>query len=241
MIEILFTCFEVHFIVYAFVIGKEETKMKILILGAAGQISKMIERNLILETKNELVLYARDAAKRITPLDSEREQVVDGDFLNRSAMKKAMQGVETVYLNDMGNPQAIAMILEIMKETGVRRIIGATILGIYDEVAGAFGRWNQQMLGNSRRYQDQKDSAKLIEESGVDYTLLRLTWLYNEQRNEAYAYTLKGEPFVGAEVTRQAVARLVSDILASQDNQFSNQSLGVYEPGSEKLAKPSFY
>ncbi|OJG98874.1 YraL family S-adenosylmethionine-dependent methyltransferase [Enterococcus termitis] len=201
----------------------------------------MIERNQILETENELVLYARNAAKRITPLDSEREQTVDGDFSNRSSLTKAMQGVEAVYLNDMGDPKAITTILEIMEETGVKRIISATVLGIYDEVSGAFGRWNQQMLGNSRRYQDQKDSAKLIEESGVDYTLLRLTWLYNEQGNEDYAYTLKGEPFVGAEVTRQAVARLVSDILAAKDNQFSNQSLGVYEPGSEKLAKPSFY
>ncbi|MFD1899398.1 NAD(P)H-binding protein [Enterococcus termitis] len=81
--------------------------MKILILGAAGQISKMIERNQILETENELVLYARNAAKRITPLDSEREQTVDGDFSNRSSLTKAMQGVEAVYLNDMGIPKQL--------------------------------------------------------------------------------------------------------------------------------------
>ncbi len=215
--------------------------MKVLVLGAAGQISKMIERNQILETENELVLYARNAAKRMILLGPERERTVDGDFLNHSAMTKAMQGVETVYLNDMGDPQAVAMILAIMKEAGVKKIIGATVLGIYDEVVGPFGRWNQQMLGDSKRYQDQKDSSKLIEESGLDYTLLRLTWLYDEQGNEAYAYTLKGDPFVGAEVTRQGVARLVSDILAADDTRFSNQSLGVYEPGSENFAKPSFY
>lgn len=215
--------------------------MKILILGAAGQISRMVENNLLVETEAELVLYARNATSRISLSGATREKTIDGDFSNQLALLEAMEGVDAVYLNDMGNPKAIASILDIMKKNNVKKIIGATILGIYDEVVGDFGRWNNRMLGNSTRYQDQKDSAKLIEESGLDFTLLRLTWLYNQAGNESYAYTVKGEPFVGAQVTRQAVARLVSDIFEAKDDRFSQQSLGVFEPGSEKLAKPSFY
>lgn len=215
--------------------------MKILILGAAGQVARMVESNIISETEADLVLYARNASKRIDLLDATREITIEGDFTNSAALAEAMVGVDAVYLNDMGNPEAVGKILTAMKDAMVKKFIGATILGIYDEVAGAFRKWNQQMLGGSPRYQAQKDSAKLVEDSGLDYTLLRLTWLYNQAGNQAYAYTVKGEPFVGAQVTRQGVARLVSDILESNDNRFSQQSLGVFEPGSEKMAKPSFY
>ena len=215
--------------------------MKILLLGAAGQVAEMVTENLLKETDHELVLFARNAHSRLTSSDPSRVPLVDGDFTDATAVEAALQGVDAVYLNDMGNTAGVQMIVTAMEKLGVKKFVGATILGIYNEVAGKFGQWNQQMLGSSPRYQAQKDSAQAVEESNLDYTLLRLTWLYNEAGNESYAYTKKGEPFVGAEVTRQAVARLVVDVLTTTDDQYDRQSLGVYEPGTEDYAKPSFY
>jgi hypothetical protein len=84
-----------------------------------------------------------------------------------------------------------------------------------------------------------KSTAKVVEESDLDYTLLRLTWLYNQEGNEKYHLTLNGEPFIGAQVTRQAVARLVMDLLA--DNTiYICESLGVSEPNTD-FERPSFY
>lgn len=97
------------------------------------------------------------------------------------------------------------------------------------------------MIGSSSRMKAQKESAQLVEKSGLDYTLLRLTWLYNQQGNEKYSLTYKGEPFVGAQVTREAVARLIADILESNDDHYFGKSLGVSEPGTEALSRPSFY
>ena len=214
--------------------------MEILILGAAGQVAQMLRKNLLNETNHSLLLYARNAQHRIMDLDDRREKTIDGDFLDEERLNQAMKKADLVYLNDMGNTEAVKMILSLMDKNGVKRFVGTSILGIYDEVFGPFGKWNDEMIGSSKRMMAQKESAKLIEESDLDYTLLRLTWLYNQVGNESYSLTSKGQPFIGAQVTRQAVARLLTTII-QDDQSYIDKSLGVYEPGSEKLSKPSFY
>lgn len=85
-----------------------------------------------------------------------------------------------------------------------------------------------------------KSAAQIVEESDLDFTLLRLTWLYNREGKEDYHLTLKGEPFVGAQVTRQAVARLIMDLLLADNTKYIRGSIGVSEPNTNFI-KPSFY
>ena len=212
--------------------------MKILILGAAGQISKMLINRLMQETDAELVQYARNANRRIANSDPSRITIVDGDFNDSAKLLEAMDGVAIVYLNDMNSPEATQTIVDAAKKSGVAKIIAATILGIYDEVIGEFGKWNARMVGRTGTNR-HKESAKIIEDSGMDFTLLRLTWLYNQEDNERYMVSQKGEPFIGAQVARQAVARLIMDIIENPAI-YSNKSLGVSEPNTD-FPKPSFY
>ena len=212
--------------------------MKILILGAAGQISKMLINRLMQETDAELVQYARNANRRIANSDPSRITIVDGDFNDSAKLLEAMEGVAIVYLNDMNSPETTQTIVDAAKKSGVAKIIGATILGIYDEVIGEFGKWNARMVGRTGTNR-HKESAKIIEDSGIDFTLLRLTWLYNQEDNERYMVSQKGEPFIGAQVARQAVARLIMDIIENPAI-YSNKSLGVSEPNTD-FPKPSFY
>lgn len=214
--------------------------MKVLILGAAGQVAGLLRDNLLKETSDTLVLYARNAHQRLTVKDETREKIVEGDFLDGEALKEALTGVDAVYLNDMGNTEAVKTVIKAMKASQVKRFIGASILGIYNEVGGAFREWNQAMIGSSPRMQAQKESAKAVENADLDYTLLRLTWLYNEEGNENYMLSQKGETFIGAQVTRESVARLIVDILGDTSDQFIGKSLGVSEPGTD-WEKPSFY
>lgn len=210
--------------------------MKILILGAAGQISRMLTERLLTETDMEIILYARRANARLN-LTNERIQIIDGDFNDTVKLMEIMSDVDVVYLNDMRDANNMKSIVSAMEQSGVKRLIGASVLGLYDEVVGEFGKWNNRMVGShSHLY---KSAAKVVEESNLDYTLLRLTWLYNQEGNESYALTVKGEPFIGAQVTRQATARLVMDLL--EDNSiYIRESLGVSEPNTD-WAKPSFY
>ncbi|MBT2700312.1 NAD(P)H-binding protein [Bacillus sp. ISL-40] len=210
--------------------------MKILILGAAGQISRMLTERLLDETVVEIVLYARRAHSRLK-VTSKRVEIISGDFQEKSKLVSAMSGVDVVYLNDMFDVRATQSIVSAMGEAGVKRLIGATALGIYDEVPGPFGSWNDAMVGSNIPL--FKSTAKVVEESDLDYTLLRLTWLYNQEGNEAYHLTLKGEPFIGAQVTRQAAARLVMNLLAD-NTKYICESLGVSEPNTD-FEKPSFY
>ena len=212
--------------------------MKILILGAAGQISKMLTNRLLQETDAELVLYARNANRRIANSDPSRITIINGDFNDSAKLLEVMEGVEIVYLNDMNSPEATQTIVDAAKKSGVAKIIGATILGIYDEVIGEFGKWNARMVGRTGTNR-HKESAKIIEDSGIDFTLLRLTWLYNQEDNERYMVSQKGEPFIGAQVARQAVARLIMDIIENPAI-YSNKSLGVREKKTD-FTKTSFY
>ncbi|MCM3441440.1 NAD(P)H-binding protein (plasmid) [Metabacillus halosaccharovorans] len=214
--------------------------MKILILGAAGQISRMLTNELRNKTDHSIVLYARNGIKRLTTVDDSREVIFDGDFKSKDKLVDAMKNVDLVYINDMGDDESTKTIIDAMHDTGVRRVIAASVLGIYDEVPGAFGEWNKRMIGGSPRMRSQIESASKLENSNLDYTLLRLTWLYNQAGNTNYLITQKGEPFKGAQVTRQAVTQLIMDIIEEKSAKYHKNSLGVGEPGTD-WSKPSFY
>lgn len=212
--------------------------MKVLILGAAGQVAGKVISALLEHTDADLVLYARNASQRLKIADRDREEVIDGDFEETSKLEKAMKDVDLVFIDSVEDKQGMQSIVEAMKATGVKKLIAATSLGIYDEVPGKFGEWNKQMLGDT--IQQMADSTAVLEDDDLDYTLLRMAWLYDEEGNTKYELTEKDEPFKGTQVTREAIAHLVVEIVESSDDRFAKRSLGVSEPDTN-WDKPSFY
>ena len=75
----------------------------VLILGAAGQIARIVTQNLLSNTDAHLVLYGRNLSSRITITDSSREKIVDGDFNDSQTLTQALQGIDIVYLNSMSS------------------------------------------------------------------------------------------------------------------------------------------
>jgi NAD(P)-dependent dehydrogenase (short-subunit alcohol dehydrogenase family) len=213
--------------------------MKILILGAAGQIARSLTDQLLKQTNHDIVLYARNAQQRLKVADTTRVTLVDGDFNDEQSLTNAMKDVDLVYLNSMGDVKAASAIVEAMNLAGTDRIIGASILGIYDEVPGAFGKWNSRMVGDAQ-IQKQADSVSKLEIDKLNYTILRLTWLYNKAGKTEYMLTQKGEPFEGAQVTREAVSQLIMDIINDKSGKFFQTSIGVSEPNTN-WGRPSFY
>ncbi|MFC4760498.1 NAD(P)H-binding protein [Fructobacillus durionis] len=210
--------------------------MKILILGAAGQIAHQLTERLLNERDDQLTLYARRANERLSEYkNNPRVKIVDGDFSNEALLKEIMPGQDVVFVYSDHDTEPI---LEAMKASGIKRIIIAGVLGVYGEVAGKFGEWNRSMIGDASPARHQ--NLQMIEDSGLDYTYMRMSWLYNQKGNVAYATTQKGEPFVGAQVTREAIVQYVLDLLDNPKRDIQ-ASVGIYEPGSEKLDKPSFY
>mgnify|MGYP005982787011 CR=1 FL=1 len=210
---------------------EEVDGMRILILGVEGKLGRLVTDRVLKERQDQLVLFAGNRTTHLCISDPERQQIIDGDFEDEAALSEAMHQVDSVYLEDMSSPVAVDRVITAMKKTGVERIIGTTNLGVRDELIERFGFSYGQMIG-STSIDRQSVSAQLIEDSGLCYTLLRLTWLYSQAGNERYRVSPIGEPVTGDRVTYEAVARLVVDILADPSS-FAHQNLGVSEPHSD--------
>lgn len=212
--------------------------MKVAILGAAGEIAILLRDRLLEETDYDMVLFARDADKRLKVKDSARETIVSGDFNQEEILADALKNVDMVYLNDINDPWATQHVINATKKANVDTLIAASMLDVYDEVSGKFGEWNKQILG-PEVINRQKIAAAVIENSDLNTVLLRFTWLYNEEGNERYELTDRGEIFTGTQVTRQACVRFIMNILENP-NEYVNRSIGVQEPDTD-WDKPSFY
>ncbi|ETY73013.1 SDR family oxidoreductase [Lactiplantibacillus fabifermentans] len=210
---------------------------KVLILGAAGQIARLAEQQFIDSTDADLTLYLRNA-QRVSDLKSDRVTVIDGDVTDETKLTKAMAGQDVVYANLAGqNIKAQAeTVLKAMHATSLKRLIWISTLGIYNEVPGKFGEWNNTTLGSylTRYY----SAAEVLENSDLDYTIIRPAWLTNHDEID-YETTQKGEPFKGTEVSRKSIAALVVK-LAENPTESVRTSLGVNKPNTDG-DKPAWY
>ena len=212
--------------------------MRLAIIGAAGQIPGFLIPRVLEETDFKLTLVGRKVSQRLSYQD-DRIRYVDGDMSRLDNVRQALEDADVVFVNE-ASPALLEPTIAVMKEKGIRRLIVAGVLGVYDEVVGDFGRWNKAMIGAYSPTNNRVIGAKLVDESGLDYTYLRMTWLYNQEGNRAYKLIPQGEPYKGAQVTRQAVVQYVMDLLQDSSRDLG-VSVGIVEPGSEALAKPVFY
>lgn len=210
---------------------------KVILLGATSNISRYLIPHLLSQPDIELTLFARQATRRLTQYaDQERVTLIDGNWNHPDDLKTAMANQDIVYLATGHFTTANQNVVQAMKQAGIERLIVAGGLGIYDEVAGKFGAWNARMMGD---YTEIKRAAAVIDNSGLNYTFLRMAWLYNNDQHLDYKIIPQGVPFKDTQVTRQAVAKLVTEII--QDPQlYQRTSIGVAEPNTA-WDKPAFY
>jgi len=191
----------------------------VLILGANGSVARVATDLFLRQTDAQLTLYLRNA-RRLTQADPSRTHIIEGDVLDIVKLKQAMSGQDVVYANLAGDLERQARsIVQSMNETGVRRLIFISSMGIYDEVPG---QKYQTILDPYR------NAAQIIEASDLDYTLLRPAWFTTADEID-YEITHKGEPFKGNIVSRKSVAALVVK-LAQTPNLEVRRSLGVSKP-----------
>ncbi|KIS03324.1 SDR family oxidoreductase [Paucilactobacillus wasatchensis] len=210
----------------------------VLVLGAAGHIAKFARADLIENSDVHMTDYLR-RANRLQLLDPSRETVVEGDATDKAALIKAMQNTDIVYANLAGAniEQQAKTIVAAMNQQQITRLIWISTLGIYDEVPGAFGKWNHSMLDGGY-LQTYSAAAKVIEASDLDYTIIRPAWLTNHDE-VTYELTQKEEPFKGTEVSRKSIGVLVSR-LVQEPTKHIKESLGVNKPNTDG-DKPAWY
>lgn len=209
-----------------------------MILGAAGQIGKMVTDDLLAQTNYDLILYGRNVTTRLADRAGERVTLVDGMFEEVDKIKEKLTDVEAVFLSFVAGDQLMKSLVQVLEDAGVKRFIATNIPDIYQEMTGKFTQWYHENTGLVWDSKYRK-AADIVEASKLDYIILRITWLYNQEGNTRVHITKKGEPFVEAQVTRQAVAQTVIDLLTGKFN-YHRESLGLGEPDTE-YSKPSFF
>ena len=204
---------------------------KLLIIGAGGQIPRYLVPMLQEQTDIDITLFGSNAEN----LSYQNVTKITGDAGNMEQLTKVMQMHDAIYMN-FDNKAVTKTVVEAMNLTKVNRIFQAGVLGVYGEVAEPFATWNSRMLGGSVA---RGRGNEILEESDLDYTYMRMTWLYNGDRTD-YVASPKGEPFTGAQITRRAIAQFVIDNLSGKRHDIK-ESIGLWELGSENKPKPDWY
>ncbi|EHO53162.1 SDR family oxidoreductase [Lentilactobacillus kisonensis] len=209
----------------------------VLILGANGNIAKLVEKQILTETDHHLTLFLRNA-KRLSISDPSRETVIEGDATDVRSIVAALDGIDIVYANLAGKniEDEAKATLAAMDQVGIDRLIWISTLGIYDEVPGNFGKWNHQQLDGGY-LETYAAAAKVIENSGLKYTIIRPAWLSNDDI-VSYETTQRDDPFKGTKVSRKSIADFVVRLINDPSAQVRH-SVGVNQPNTDG-DKPSF-
>lgn len=213
---------------------------KVLILGANGQIARIVEQRLLAEQDDvELTLFLRNASRLNSLANNDRVTLIDGDVANADQVKEAAKGQDIVYVamvDHTPDNKITKNVIDAMKANGVKRVISSNILGIYDEVPGAFGRWNKDQVSWGLKAAINAD--QLLKDSGLDYTTIRIPWLNNHEEVK-YTVTHEGEEYVGVSGSRRSVADVIVKMIADP-SYLANDSIGLADPDTQGLNRPVY-
>lgn len=196
----------------------------ILILGANGRIARLVSDRLLKESKANLRLFLR-RANRLSKLKSARVELIESDVSDIRALQEAMQGVDIVYANLSGDLGLYAQnIITAMQNANIKRLIWISSVGVYNEVNEYELRRVSPWLG------EHKKSVEIIENSKLDYTIIRPGWLSNDDTIN-YGLTQKGQDFINPEkyISRASVADLIVKICLDP-KLYIRASLGIHTP-----------
>ncbi|MDR3715590.1 MAG: NAD(P)H-binding protein [Puia sp.] len=189
----------------------------VIIIGASGNIARQVTDMLLGRSAIQLTLFVRNARRLRKKIPSE-VRVVEGDALHYDELHGAIAGQDMVYINLAGDLEAMVKnVVRVMRETGVRRVILISSIGIYDKPL-------RPVLKPYRA------AADVIETSGLDYTVLRPTWFTNVDEVD-YEITQKGEPEKGSVVSQKSLAAFIVKVIEHPE-QYVGESLGINKPGS---------
>lgn len=196
----------------------------VLIIGATGNIGSTVRNTLLNETDDKLTLFSR-SADRLT-INTDREQAMNGNVLSDTDLDKAMKNQDAVFVALSGTLGKFAQsIVKAMDRNHVERLIFITSMGIYNEIPASVGASGN--LRSNPVLRTYRDAADVIENSDLNYTIIRPGWFTSGPVN--YEVTRKGEPFGGHDVSISSIADLAKRLI-EDDSLYSHDSVGINTP-----------
>lgn len=203
--------------------GMNKQMTNVLIIGATGSIGSVTRKYFLENTDDQLTLMSRYPQK-LGQLNECRERVIAGSVMDTTILQAALQGQDVVFAALSGDLAKMArQLVRVVEQTGVRRLLFITSMGIYNEIPANVGTSGN--LRSNPILQNYRDAADIIADSSLNYTTIRPGWFDNGDDTN-YQLTKKGEPFGGHDVSRQSIADLV--VRLSHDATLgSRDSLGI--------------
>jgi len=213
---------------------------KVLILGANGQVARIVESRILKEqTDVELTLFLRNSSRLDALKNNANVTIIDGDIDNYDDVNKAMKGQDLVFVATVDHTSDNIItnnVVKAMKENKVGRVVETSLLGIYNEVPGEYGRWNYSQVKSGLPAAINAD--KTLVESGLTYTTLRFPWL-NDRDEVKYVITHKDEEYVGVSGSRQSMADVIVKIIADP-TYLANDSVGIADADTQGETRPVY-
>ena len=212
----------------------------VLILGANGQIARIVEARVLKEQPDvALTLFLRNSSRLSDLGTNDRVTLVDGDIADDAAVNAAMKGQDLVYVafvDHTADNGTTKNVIKAMQANHVTRVVESSLLGLYDEVPGEYGRWNYSMVKSGLPAAINAD--KLLSESGLAYTTLRFPWL-NDRDEVKYSITHKDDQYLGVSGSRQSMADVIVKIIADPDY-LKNDSVGIADADTQGATRPVY-
>lgn len=190
----------------------------VAIIGATGSLGRSLREELKNNKNYNVTLFSRHV-DRLSLYSNEK--AISGSATSSTNLDQALANQDIAFVALSGDlPKMATEIVASMKRVGVKRIVFVSSMGIYGEVDGEPKGVVAPIL---RPY---REAADIVENSNLDYTILRPGWFDNGQ-DTTCQITQKGETFYGHDVSRKAIVTLVKQII-DQPEMYVNTSLGLY-------------
>ena len=184
---------------------------KVLVIGASGSLAKFVIDTLQNISNVHLTLLARNKSR--IENNTTNCIVVEADVMDYNKLKNAIVDQDIVYVNLAGDLEAMTKnIVKAMQETAVKRVVAISCIGIYLTPL-------KPVLIPYRKLAD------IIEESGLDYTIIRPDWFTNSNEID-HTITQKGTPETGTANSRKSIAAFISTIIVNPELH-KNENVGI--------------
>lgn len=188
---------------------------KVIIIGASGSLAPYVIEALQTQNELKLTLFLRKKA-RLKQSKIQNCNIVEGDVMDYDVLKNAINGQDIVYVNLAGDLEAMTKnIVKAMKETGVKRVIAISSIGIYETPLRTV-------------LIPYKKLADVFENSDLDYTIIRPSWFTSVNEID-YQITYKGEPEKGSVISRKSIADIISKIIENP-TLYTRINICIYKP-----------
>jgi uncharacterized protein YbjT (DUF2867 family) len=193
--------------------------MNIALLGATGKFGRKFTAKLLTNPNNNLTLLSKSAGDIFG--ENPWIKATNIDAKNLKDLEKSLKDMDIVFCVVSGSDQPD--IAKNLVEVKPKRLIYMSVVGIYNELAK--GNGDEFNVDNEEEQIPNRDAVAVIENSDLDYTILRAGYLIYGDENE-YVITKKGETAKGYISHIESIEKVALEIIGNP-KLYSHESISI--------------